>query len=116
MAGGGRYWWADAGPPWPVGGGTRRQPHRPWQGEPALGARPLAPPTVLFKEVPARHDGTTAFSVEMHFSEAVAVDAAGLEAGLVTVSGGDPHQRDRRGGAAEVGGARPADRGGQMCK
>ena len=85
MAGGGRYWWADAGPPWPAGAVLAVSLTD--EGGP-LGTRPLAPPTVVFKEVPARHDGTTAFSVEIHFSEAVAVDAAGLEAGLVTVSGG----------------------------
>ena len=85
MAGGGRYWWADAGPPWPAGAVLAVSLTD--EGGP-LGARPLAPPTVLFKEVPARHDGAAAFSVEIHFSEAVAVDAAGLEAGLVTVSGG----------------------------
>ena len=52
-------------------------------------ARPLpgAPLTAAFFKVPAAHDGATAFTVDLRFSEGVTVNQADLNAGLLTVTG-----------------------------
>ena len=88
MAGGGRYWWADAGPPWLVGA-VLAVSLTPVAGEPALGPRPLAPPTAHFAQVPSVHDGTTPISVRLYFGEdGLVVDAARLRDHALAVTGG----------------------------
>ena len=88
MAGGGRYWWADAGPPWPAGA-VLAVSLTPVAGEPALGPRPLAPPTAHFAQVPPVHDGTTPVSVRLYFGEeGLVVDAARLRDHALAVTGG----------------------------
>ena len=46
------------------------------------------PLTARFSSAPASHDGSTQFSVELHFSENVALNAMAFDNGLLTITGG----------------------------
>ena len=83
----GRYWWPADGLTW-ADGDTVTVTITPTDGSPALTARSKAPPIAYYSNLPANHNGTDAFTLQLHFTEDVDLDAATLRDDTLQITNG----------------------------
>ena len=63
----------------------------------------LTPLTAQFENAPARHDGSTVFSVHLRFSENVRLNSGAFKGGLLTITGGTVKNQGRLMSGSSVG-------------
>ena len=63
----------------------------------------LTPLTAQFENAPARHDGSTLFSVHLRFSENVRLNSGAFKGGLLTITGGTVKNQGRLMSGSSVG-------------
>ena len=83
----GRYWWPADGLTW-ADGDTVTVTITPTDGSDALTGRSKAPPIAYYSNLPANHNGTDAFTLQLHFTEDVDLDAATLRDDTLQITNG----------------------------
>ena len=83
----GRYWWAADGLEW-NDGDTREVSISLVEDSAGLSERPLAPPTASIDSLPKRHDGESAFSFHLRFSDDVPTSYRSLREHSMEVTNG----------------------------
>ena len=90
----GRYWWPADGLTW-ADGDTVTVTITPTDGSDALTGRSKAPPIAYYSNLPANHNGTDAFTLQLHFTEDVDLDAATLRDETLQITNGTATNANR---------------------